>query len=101
MAKKSSVEKNKKRMKLIEKYKTKREELKRAIYDKSLSIEERFSYVLKLAQLPVDSSFTRKRNRCNITGKPRGYYRRFGLSRIQLREFASQGHIPGVVTSSW
>ncbi len=101
MAKKSAIEKNKRRMKLVEKYASKRAELKAIIKDRSRDPEERFEAVLALAKLPRNSSPVRVRNRCMLTGRPRGYYRRFGLSRIALRELASEGKLPGVVKASW
>lgn len=101
MAKKSAVERNKNRRKLVEKYAAKREELKAIARDADAPLEERFAARLKLAQLPRNSAKNRLRNRCELTGRPRGYYRKFGISRIGLREMASQGKIPGVVKSSW
>lgn len=101
MAKKSAIEKNKRRMKLAQKYAKKRAELKAIIYDRDRDPAERFEAVLKLAKLPRNSSPTRIRNRCMLTGRPRGYYRRFGLSRIALRELASEGKLPGVIKASW
>ncbi len=101
MAKKSAIEKNKRRMRLVEKYASKRAELKAIIKDRSRDPEERFEAMLKLAKLPRNSSPVRVRNRCMLTGRPRGYYRRFGLSRIALRELASEGKLPGVVKASW
>lgn len=101
MAKTSSVEKNKRRERLVEKYKAKRGVLKAVINNKSLSIEERFEAQLKLATLPRNSSKVRVRNRCELSGRPRGFYRKFKLSRIALRDLASIGQIPGVIKSSW
>jgi len=101
MAKKSAIERNKKRMLLAKKYAGKRERLKAIAGDRELSAEERFSARMKLAQLPRNSSPVRIRNRCELTGRPRGYYRKFKLSRIALRELASNGHIPGMTKSSW
>lgn len=101
MAKKSSVEKNAHRRRLVEQYKARREELKNVIMDRSADPGERFDATLKLAQLPRNGSKTRIRNRCVLTGRPRAYYRKFGLSRIALRDLASQGQIPGCVKSSW
>lgn len=101
MAKKSSVEKNAHRRQLVDQYKERREELKNIIMDRSADPGERFDATLKLAQLPRNSSKTRIRNRCVLTGRPRAYYRKFGLSRIALRDLASQGQIPGCVKSSW
>lgn len=101
MAKVSSVEKNKRRKRLVEKYQTKRTFLKEIISNKVISIEERFEAQLKLATLPRNSSKVRIRNRCELSGRPRGFYRKFKLSRIALRELASVGQIPGVIKSSW
>tara|TARA_S200000501_G_scaffold360503_1_gene387658 strand:+ start:2281 stop:2586 length:306 start_codon:yes stop_codon:yes gene_type:complete len=101
MAKLSSVQKNLLRQKLITKYKSKREMLKAKIKDKNLSLEERISYQNKLNDLPRNASSIRYRNRCEITGRPRGNYRKFGLSRIKLRELSMSGDLPGVVKSSW
>jgi small subunit ribosomal protein S14 len=101
MAKVSSVEKNKRRERLVRKYANKRKKLLAIARDRSLSPEEQFLARLKLAELPRNSSKTRLRNRCNLTGRPRGYYRKFKLSRIALRELASIGHIPGMVKASW
>ncbi|MEM6710982.1 MAG: 30S ribosomal protein S14 [Pseudomonadota bacterium] len=101
MAKKSAVEKNKRRRKLVDQYATKRAELNAIIHDKSASPEERFNATLKLAQLPRNSSKIRVRNRCNVTGRPRAYYRKLGMSRIALRELGLLGDVPGLVKSSW
>ncbi len=101
MAKKAAVERNKKRQKLSEQYRWKRQALNDIIKDKSKPMDERMAAVQKLAKLPKNSARIRIRNRCLITGRPRGYYRRFGMSRIALRELGSQGLIPGVVKSSW
>jgi len=101
MAKTSSVEKNKRRMKLVKRFAEKRKKLLAQACDESLSPEERFAARLKLAKLPRNSSATRVRNRCDLTGRPRGTYRKFRLSRIALRELASRGQIPGMVKSSW
>ncbi len=101
MAKKSVIERNKKRMRLVKKYAAKRAALKAMAKDSLLSPEEHFSARMKLAVLPRNSSPVRVRLRCEITGRPRGNYRRFRLSRIALREFASRGQIPGMVKSSW
>ena len=101
MAKLSSIEKNKHRRQLVAKEAKKRAELKAVIHDKEREPEERFDATLKLAALPRNGSKTRIRNRCNLTGRPRAYYRKFGLSRIALRDLASQGLVPGVVKSSW
>ena len=101
MAKLSSVQKNLFRQKLIKKYKSKRETLKSQIKNKKLSLEERISLQNKLNDLPRNGSAIRYRNRCEITGRPRGNYRKFGLSRIKLRELSMTGDLPGVVKSSW
>ena len=101
MAKLSSIQKNLFRQKLIKKYKLKRESLKIKIRDKNLSLEDRIIYQNKLNDLPRNGSAIRHRNRCEITGRPRGNYRKFGLSRIKLRELSMSGDLPGVVKSSW
>ena len=101
MAKKSAIEKNKRRSDLVKQYKAKRSQLKMVAGNRSLSQEERFAARLKLAELPRNSSQTRVRNRCVLTGRPRGYYGKLKLSRIALRELASLGQIPGMVKSSW
>ncbi|MGA8688957.1 MAG: 30S ribosomal protein S14 [Methyloceanibacter sp.] len=101
MAKTSMVERNKKRRRLAQKFKTRRTRLKAVATDRNLPAEERFAARLKLAELPRNSSPTRIRNRCDLTGRPRGYYRKLRMSRIALRDLASQGQIPGMVKSSW
>ncbi len=101
MAKTSSVERNDKRQRLAAKYAGVRARLKAAALDESLPLEERFAARVKLAQLPRNSAPTRIRNRCEITGRPRAYYRKLRMSRIALRELASRGQIPGMVKSSW
>ena len=101
MAKKSSIEKNKRRMKLSKQYAAKRARLKAIANDVNLPDEDRFEARLKLAELPRNSSPNRVRLRCELTGRPRGNYRKFKLSRIALRELASTGQIPGMVKSSW
>lgn len=101
MAKVCMIERDKKRKKLVKRYKNKRDELKAIIRDKSVAPEERFQATLKLAELPRNSSKVRMRNRCALTGRPRSYYRKFNLSRIALRDLASRGELPGVVKSSW
>jgi small subunit ribosomal protein S14 len=101
MAKTSSIEKNKRRRKLTKKFAGRRSKLKAIVQDKSLPVEERFAATLKLAELPRNSSATRIRNRCELSGRPRGYYRKHRLSRIALRELGSKGLIPGLVKSSW
>jgi small subunit ribosomal protein S14 len=101
MAKTSSVEKNNRRRRLTKQYAGKRAALKAIAYDKDAPIEDRFAAQLKLAQLPRNSSKTRIRNRCNLSGRARGYYRKYGLSRIAIRDLASIGQIPGMTKSSW
>ncbi len=101
MAKTSSIDKNLKRTQLVKRLAAKRARLKAAASDKQAPPEERFAARLKLAEMPRNSSATRIKNRCALTGRPRSYYRKFKLSRIALRELASQGQIPGMVKSSW
>ncbi len=101
MAKTSSVERNKKRERMAAQFANRRAKLKALIKDQDLAPEDRFDAVLKLAQLPRNSSSTRVRLRCAVTGRPRGNYRKFKLCRIQLRELGSKGQIPGLVKSSW
>jgi small subunit ribosomal protein S14 len=101
MAKKSSIEKNKNRRRLVKKFSSRRERLLAVANDESKSMEERFEARLKLAELPRNANPTRIRNRCEITGRPRSYYRKLGMSRIALRELGSKGLIPGLVKSSW
>ena len=101
MAKQSSIQKNIFRKKLIDKFKNKRKSLKTKIKDKKLSLEERMNFQNKLNDLPRNGSAIRHRNRCELTGRPRGNYRKFGLSRIKLRELSMSGDLPGVVKSSW
>jgi small subunit ribosomal protein S14 len=101
MAKKSSIEKNGRRRKLTKKYSGRRARLKAIARDKNSPMEERFAATLKLAELPRNSSATRIRNRCEVSGRPRGYYRKLKLSRIALRDLGSKGLIPGLVKSSW
>jgi len=101
MAKKSSIEKNKRRERLAKQYAGKRLRLKAIANDESKSVEERFEARLKLAALPRNSNPTRIRNRCEVTGRPRAYYRKLKMSRIALRELGSQGLVPGLVKSSW
>ncbi len=101
MAKKSAIEKNKTRARLVAKYADRRARLLAVSRDESLPQEERFAARIKLAALPRNSAKVRLRNRCLITGRPRGYYRRFKMSRIALRELASVGQLPGVVKASW
>lgn len=101
MAKTSSVERNKKRQRMSGQLAAKRERLKAVARDKDLPIEERFAAQLKLAELPRNSAPSRVRNRCQLTGRPRAYYRKFKMSRIALRELANNGQVPGVVKASW
>jgi small subunit ribosomal protein S14 len=101
MAKTSAIEKNKRRQRLSKKYSGRRARLKAIAMDKTKPMEERFAATLKLAELPRNSSATRIRNRCEITGRPRAYYRKHRLSRIALRELGSKGLIPGLLKSSW
>jgi small subunit ribosomal protein S14 len=101
MAKKSAVEKNKSRRELVDKYAARRAVLKTIIMDKSKPMEERFRAQLKLAELPRNSARNRIRNRCEVTGRPRAYYRKLKMSRIALRELGANGQIPGIVKSSW
>jgi small subunit ribosomal protein S14 len=101
MAKKSSIEKNNRRRRLTKKYSGRRARLKEILDDRSRPMEERFAASLKLAQLPRNGSATRIRNRCEVTGRPRAYYRKLKMSRIALRELGSKGLIPGLVKSSW
>ncbi len=101
MAKTSSIQRNLKRIKLVAKYLKKRNELKKIIKNKKLSLDERFNAQLKLAKLPRNSAMIRIRNRCEITGRPHGVYRKLKISRIALRELASKGRIPGMTKSSW
>ena len=101
MAKKSAVEKNNRRMRKVAARSARRDALRAMARDKSLSLEERFAASCKLAQEPRDSARIRVRNRCMVTGRPRGYYRKLKMSRIALRDLASFGQVPGVVKSSW
>ena len=101
MAKKSSVEKNKHRREMVAKFAAKRKDLQTVANDLVRPMEERFEARLKLAAMPRNSAPTRIRNRCEVTGRPRAYYRKLGMSRIALRELGSQGLIPGLVKSSW
>ena len=101
MAKKSSVEKNNHRKELVKRFAEKRKALLAIANDESREMEERFEARLKLAELPRNSSATRLRNRCEMTGRPRAYYRKLGISRVALRELGNRGLIPGLVKSSW
>jgi len=101
MAKQSSIQKNLNRSKLIKKFSSKRKLLKSKIMDKKLSLEERIVFQNKLNDMPRNSSSIRHRNRCELTGRSRGVYRKFSLSRIKIRELSMTGDLPGVVKSSW
>ena len=101
MAKTSSIEKNKRRRTMSKQYAAKRAALKAIVKNQALPLEERFNASLKLAELPRNSSPTRIRNRCEFSGRARGYYRKIRMSRIALREFGNLGLIPGMVKSSW
>ncbi len=101
MAKKSSIEKNKRREKLVKQFAGRRARLKAIANDESLSMDERFTARLKLAELPRNSSAVRVRNRCEVSGRPRAVYRKMKMSRIAVRELGSKGLVPGLVKSSW
>jgi small subunit ribosomal protein S14 len=101
MAKTSSIEKNNRRRRMTKKFAGKRSRLKAVAYDKARPLEERFEAAIKLAALPRNGSATRIRNRCEVTGRPRAYYRKLKMSRIAMREYGSKGLIPGLVKSSW
>jgi small subunit ribosomal protein S14 len=101
MAKTCMLERNQKRRDLVKKFAAKRAKLKAIIHNRDLPAEERFRATLQLAELPRNSSKTRIRNRCALTGRPRGYFRKVNLSRITLRKLASRGELPGVTKSSW
>ena len=101
MAKKSAIQKNLKRMKMASRFEKKRTMLKKIIMNKKLELAERFAAQLKLDKLPKNSARVRIRNRCGISGRPHGYYRKLKISRIALRDMASAGKIPGIIKSSW
>jgi len=101
MARKSSIEKNKNRAKLVALHASKRERLKALVNDRDLPIQDRFNAGLRLSEMPRNGSKIRLRNRCELTGRPRGYYRKFKMSRIALRDLGSTGQVPGLVKSSW
>ena len=101
MAKKSAVENNKRKARMVKQFASRRKKLKAIADNEALTMEERFAATLKLAELPRNSSTNRIRNRCELSGRPRGYYRKQKLSRIALRELGSKGLIPGLVKSSW
>ncbi|MBX4336329.1 30S ribosomal protein S14 [Bartonella raoultii] len=101
MAKVSAVEKNKHREMMVKRYAARRARLKAVVMDQKVSLEERFKASVQLAELPRNSAKVRIRNRCEVSGRPRAYYRKLKMSRIALRELGSIGHIPGIVKSSW
>ncbi|EJF76833.1 30S ribosomal protein S14 [Bartonella birtlesii] len=101
MAKVSAVEKNKRREVMVKRYAARRARLKVIVMDQKVSLEERFNASVQLAELPRNSAKVRVRNRCEVSGRPRAYYRKLKMSRIALRELGSIGHIPGIVKSSW
>ncbi|PYE86789.1 30S ribosomal protein S14 [Phyllobacterium leguminum] len=101
MAKTSAVEKNKRREQLVKRYATKRARLKAVVMNQSLPMDERFRATIQLAEMPRNSARVRIRNRCEVTGRPRGFYRKLKMSRIALRQLGSLGQVPGVVKSSW
>lgn len=101
MAKTSAIERNKRRRRMVKQFAAKRAKLKAVTQDQKVSMEERFAAQMKLSELPRNSSKTRIRNRCELTGRPRAFYRKFKLSRIAIRELASNGQIPGMTKSSW
>jgi small subunit ribosomal protein S14 len=101
MAKQGSIQKNNRRRRLVKSAENRRRALKKIISSKETTIEDRIMATLKLAEMPRNSSATRVRNRCLLSGRPRGYHRKFGLSRIALRDLGSSGLIPGIIKSSW
>ena len=101
MAKTSAIERNKRRRRMVARFATRRAELKRIADDESLTMEERFQARLRLAKLPRNSSAVRVRNRCEVSGRPRAYYRKLKMSRIALRDLGGAGLIPGMVKTSW
>ena len=101
MARLGSINKNNQRRQLVEKSTNRRDKLKEVIYDKNVDFEERLQAVIKLSELPRNSSATRVRNRCEVSGRPRGFHRKFRMSRIAVRELGSMGLIPGLIKSSW
>ena len=101
MATKAKIAKNEQRRKIVERYREQREEFKQVVRDPDLDPDQKQEALLALSRLPRDASPTRFRNRCALTGRPRGYYRKFGLSRIAFRNLALRGELPGVVKSSW
>jgi small subunit ribosomal protein S14 len=101
MAKTSAIERNKRRRRMVKQFAGKRAKLKAVTQDQARPMEERFAAQMKLSELPRNSSKVRIRNRCELTGRPRAFYRKFKLSRIAIRELASNGQIPGMTKSSW
>jgi len=101
MAKVSAVEKNNRRRRLVARHEAKRARLKAVLMDQTISLEERFKASIRLAEMPRNSAKGRVRNRCEVSGRPRAYYRKLRMSRIALRELGSLGHVPGIVKSSW
>jgi small subunit ribosomal protein S14 len=101
MAKKSAIEKNQHRRRMVSRYAARRAALRATVHDRTRAPEERFEATLLLAKLPRNSAKVRVRNRCTLTGRPRGFHRKFGMSRIALRELGSAGQIPGLVKASW
>lgn len=101
MAKVSSIEKNERRRRLVKRYATMRSKLKDIIHNKTISHDERFEATIKLSELPRNGARIRIMNRCSLTGRPHAVYRKFGLSRIALRDLASNGKIPGLIKASW
>lgn len=101
MAKKAMVERERRRQRLVEKHAKARNEMKKILADHDVSIEERFKITMRLAKMPRNSSPTRLHNRCQITGRPKGYYRKLKISRIAVRELGGSGQIPGMIKSSW
>jgi small subunit ribosomal protein S14 len=101
MAKKSAVEKNQRRRRMADRYAARRTELRVIVHDRKRELEERFEATLMLAKLPRNSAKVRVRNRCALTGRPRGFHRKFGMSRIAVRDLGSAGQIPGLVKASW
>jgi small subunit ribosomal protein S14 len=101
MAKKSAIEKNRHRRGMADRYAARRAQLRAIVHDRTRAAEERFEATLMLAELPRNSAKVRVRNRCALTGRPRGFYRKFGMSRIAVRDLGSAGQIPGLVKASW
>jgi small subunit ribosomal protein S14 len=101
MAKKSAIEKNQRRRRMVDRYAARRAALRAIVHDRTRAPEERFDATLLLAKLPRNSAKVRVRNRCALTGRPRGFHRKFGMSRIAVRDLGSAGQIPGLVKASW